>query len=56
MAVIPAVVTRPKPPGPPAGINEGKPDKKGDKNKQVVPEPEPEIELNEDGGGSPYSQ
>jgi len=51
MTVIPAVVTRPKPPGAATGTNEGKPDKKGDKGKQQapVPEPEPEVELNEDG-------
>jgi len=50
MAIIPAVLTRPKPPVPITNTNDGKPEKKGDKGKQVtVPEPEPEIELNEDG-------
>lgn len=48
MAVVPGVVTRPKPPGPQGGGNEGKPDKRGDK-KQSAPEPEPEPELNEAG-------
>jgi len=38
MAVIPPVVTRPKPPVQSSGTTEGKPDKKGDKNKQPVPE------------------
>lgn len=50
MAVIPAVVTRPKPPGLNTGINEGKADKKAEKGKAAVqPEPEPEPELDESG-------
>lgn len=50
MTVIPAVVTRPKPPGAPPGANEGKADKKADKGKPAAaPEPEPEPELDESG-------
>jgi len=50
MSVIPAVVTRPKPPGATTGVNEGKADKKADKGKPAaVPEPEPEPELDESG-------
>ncbi|RUS84468.1 hypothetical protein EGW08_007764 [Elysia chlorotica] len=48
MAVVPNVVTRPKPPGPAGSGGDGKPDKKGDK-KQAAAEPEPEPELNQDG-------
>lgn len=50
MAVIPAIVTRPKPPGLSTGVNEGKADKKADKGKAAAqPEPEPEPELDESG-------
>ena len=54
MAVIPPILTRPKRPPSPSAVPpaDAKEAKKADKNKQqaVVVEPEPEPEVNEDGG------
>lgn len=51
IAVIPPVILRPHAPAP-VVVQEIKIEKVGKEKggKQVIPEPEPEVELNEDGG------